>query len=94
MSTKFSDPSHIQRARIDSIVENFSHHNDMPHVILHGPPGSGKKTLCRIILSNLYGKNSSEKVSFLLSVVLSLDKSQRSHIPISIGKKYRYYSVF
>src|SRR5689334_23218874 len=36
-------------------LEIMSNDNSIPHVIFHGPPGAGKKTMINIFLKMIYG---------------------------------------
>lgn len=53
-SPKSSDEMVINREYIGQL-DIMSKDNSMPHIIFHGPRGSGKKTLINILLSKIYG---------------------------------------
>ncbi len=42
---------------IYKILEVMSHDNSIPHLLFHGPVGSGKKTMVRIFLQMLFGES-------------------------------------
>lgn len=38
------------------VLDKLVSSEDMPHIMLYGPPGGGKRTLSKCILNSLYGK--------------------------------------
>lgn len=44
----------------DALKKLISDTTDLPHVLLTGPPGSGKKTLTRAFLSELFGASAAK----------------------------------
>lgn len=46
---------------------------ELPHLLVYGPSGSGKKSLIRGFISEIYGYESVEKVSIFTSKAIKLD---------------------
>jgi replication factor C subunit 3/5 len=44
------------------MLEKLSEGDDFPHVLLYGPPGSGKRTLTKSLLYGLYNSTSVHKI--------------------------------
>ncbi|KAL7712651.1 Replication factor C subunit [Entamoeba marina] len=53
--TDFSALDHAKEA--NELLENLSNNSDMPHMLFHGPPGSGKYTRAMAYLQKMYGPN-------------------------------------
>jgi replication factor C subunit 3/5 len=44
------------------MLDKLSEGDDFPHVLLYGPPGSGKRTLTKSLLYGLYNSTSVHKI--------------------------------
>jgi len=45
----------MQNEKINKKLDSFNENERIPHIILHGPPGSGKKTILFRFLKSVYG---------------------------------------
>jgi DNA polymerase III delta prime subunit len=54
-------------------LDNFIKNNQVPHIIFHGPCGSGKKTIVCDFLSHIYG-NEYNKKNFIMYVDCAMGK--------------------
>ena len=53
---------------LKNIMANMSEKKDIPNLIIHGPTGSGKSLLSRILLKKLYGNILNQDYVMKLSV--------------------------
>lgn len=61
-------------------LENMSKDNSLQHVIFHGPPGSGKKTMINIFLYMLFGEDIYDTYTVEYDVKGSNNKSNKEKI--------------
>lgn len=56
-------------ANIFNRLVRMSKDNAIPHIILYGPPGVGKKTLSRMLLENIYDKsiNDTQETNYIVN---------------------------
>ena len=66
---------------LDKLVY-MSKDNSIPHIIFHGPEGSGKKTIIRLFLEMLYGEN----INKTSVTTYNVNGSGNSTIQVSINK--------
>lgn len=83
------------------LLEIMSKDNEIPHIIMYGPDGSGKKTLINIYLKMLFGKNVENAKDISYEIVSSggkkkVKKIRQSNYHIEIdptGTNYDRYLV-
>jgi replication-associated recombination protein RarA len=50
--------------KLDSFIES----KKIPNIILHGPPGSGKKTILDTFIQKIYNHNKSDIAQYVMTV--------------------------
>jgi replication factor C subunit 3/5 len=94
------DKSHFHNEILD-MLEIMSKDNSIPHVIFHGPNGSGKKTMTNIFLRMLFGENIKNSKMILYEIESSGGKKTQEkvkqssyHIEINpTGTNYDRYLI-
>jgi DNA polymerase III delta prime subunit len=54
--------------QIQEQLNSFCTHNQVPNILFHGPPGSGKKTLLQHLLQTIYQKNKENIQKYVICV--------------------------
>ena len=52
---------------IKNIIDNFIFNNNIPHIIFHGPNGSGKKHLLSYLINNFYKNEDKKKYTLYIN---------------------------
>ena len=70
---------------VNETLQNLVSQGDMPHLIIYGPDGSGKKTRVNCLLSKLYGKSSLKTTR---STYTTKNNSTTIEIPIRSSRNH------
>jgi replication factor C subunit 3/5 len=65
-------------------LKKMSQDNSIPHVIFHGAPGAGKKTMVRIFLKMIYGDGISKLYTTAYNIAGSGNKTKKEFIQNSV----------
>lgn len=55
-------------ASVKNKLDFFLHSKKIPHIIFHGPSGTGKRTIVNLFLSNIYGQDKTKMKSNIMFV--------------------------
>ena len=61
-------------SKVNQKLDYFINNKRIPHIIFHGPPGSGKKTIVKNFINKIYNNDTNTMKNFVLFVNCSHGK--------------------